>query len=44
MLPVDIWVAVDAYFHREELGDKVRRDADDVQQMSTDTEAAVTVR
>ena len=35
---------VDAYFHREELEDKVGRDADDDQEMSTDTEAAVTVR
>ena len=35
---------VDAYFHREELEDKAGRDADDDQEMSTDTEAAMTVR
>ena len=35
---------VDTYFHREELEDKAGRDADDDQEMSTDTEAAVTVR
>ena len=35
---------VDAYFHRKELEDRVNRDADDDQEMSTDTEAAVTVR
>ena len=35
---------VDAYFHREELEDKAGRDVDDDQEMSTDTEAAVTVR
>ena len=35
---------VDAYFHREELEDKVGRDTDDNQEMSTDTEAAMTVR
>ena len=44
MLPDDIWEVVDAYFHREELEDKAGRDADDDQEMSTDTEAAVTVR
>ena len=43
-LPDDIREVVDAYFHREELEDKVGRDADDDQEMSTDTEAAVTVR
>ena len=35
---------MDAYFHREELEDKAGRDADDDQEMSTNTEAAVTVR
>ena len=35
---------VDAYFHREELEEKVGRDMDDDQEMSTDTEAAVTMR
>ena len=40
----EIWEVVDAYFHREELEDKAGRDADDDQEMSTDTEAAVTVR
>ena len=44
MLPDDIREVVDAYFHREELEDKAGRDADDDQEMSTDTEAAVTVR
>ena len=44
MLLDDIWEVVDAYFHREELEDKVGRDADDDQEMITDTEAAVTVR
>ena len=43
-LPDDIWEVVDAYFHREELEDKAGRDTDDDQEMSTDTEAAVTVR
>ena len=44
MLPDDIWEVVDAYFHRQELEDRTNRDADDNQEMSTDTEAAVTVR
>ena len=44
MLPDDIWEVVDAYFHREELEDKAGRDSDANQEMSTDTEAAVTVR
>ena len=44
VLPNDILEVVDAYFHREELEDKAGRDADDDQEMSTDTEAAVTVR
>ena len=44
MLPDDIREVVDTYFHREELEDKAGRDADDDQEMSTDTEAAVTVR
>ena len=43
-LPHDIREVVDAYFHREELEDKVGRDVDDDQEMSTDMEAAVTVR
>ena len=36
-LPDDIWEVVDAYFHRQELEDKVGRDTDDDQEMSTDT-------
>ena len=44
VLPDDIWEVVDTYFHREELEDKAGRDTDDNQEMSTDTEAAVTVR
>ena len=43
-LPDDIQEVVDAYFHREELEDKAGRDVDDDQEMSTDTEVAVTVR
>ena len=43
-LPDDIREVVDAYFHRQELEDRASRDADDNQEMSTDTEAAVTVR
>ena len=43
-LPVDIREAVDTYFHREELEDEVGRDADGDQEMSTDTEMAITVR
>ena len=43
-LPDDIQEVVDAYFHRQELEDKAGRDADDDQEMSTDTEAAMTVR
>ena len=35
---------MDAYFHRQELEDRANRDADDDQEMSTDTEAAMTVR
>ena len=35
---------MDAYFHREELEDKMGRDTDDDQEMSTDMEAAVTVK
>ena len=35
---------MDAYFHREELEDEADRDADGDQEMSTDTEAATTVR
>ena len=44
MLPDDIREVVDAYFHRQELEDRANRDTDDDQEMSTDTEAAVTVR
>ena len=44
VLPDDIREVVDAYFHRQELEDKAGRDADDDQEMSTDMEAAVTVR
>ena len=44
MLPNDIWEVVDAYFHRQELEDRANRDADDDQEMSTDMEAAMTVR
>ena len=44
MLPDDIWEVVDAYFHRQELEDRANRDADDDQEMSTDTEATMTVR
>ena len=43
-LPDDIREVVDAYFHREELEDKAGRDTDDDKEMSTDMEAAVTVR
>ena len=43
-LPDDIREVVDAYFHRQELEDRANRDTDDDQEMSTDTEAAVTVR
>ena len=35
---------MDAYFHRQELEDKAGRDMDDEQEMSTDMEAAMTVR
>ena len=43
-LPNDIREVVDAYFHRQELEDRANRDADDDQEMSTDTEATMTVR
>ena len=43
-LPDDIQEVVDAYFHRQQLEDKASRDADDDQEISTDTEAAMTVR
>ena len=43
-LPNDIREVVDAYFHRQELEDRANRDTVDDQEMSTDTEAAVTVR
>ena len=35
---------MDIYFRRQELEDRANRDANDDQEMSTDTEAAVTVR
>ena len=44
VLPDDIWEVVDTYFHRQELEDRANRDADDNQEMSTDMEAAMTVR
>ena len=44
MLPDDVREVVDAYFRRQELEDKAGRDMDDDQEMSTDTEAAMTVR
>ena len=44
VLPYDIREVVDAYFHRQELEDRANRDMDDDQEMSTDTEATVTVR
>ena len=43
-LPIDVQEAVNAYFHREELEDWVEKDPDEDQDMSTDTEAAGTVR
>ena len=43
-LPDDIREVVDTYFHRQELEDKAGRDADNDQEMSTDTEAVMTVR
>ena len=43
-LPDDIREVVDAYFHRQELEDRAGRDMDDDQEMSTDTETAMTVR
>ena len=42
-LPDDIWEVVDAYFHRQELEDRESRDVDNDQEMSTHTEAAVTM-
>ena len=44
VLPSYIREVVDAYFHRQELEDRANRDVDDDQEMSTDTEATVTVR
>ena len=44
VLPANIREAVDAYFYREELEDEAGRDADGDQEMSTNTEAAATVR
>ena len=35
---------MESYFHREELEDEADRDADGDQEMSTNTEAATTVR
>ena len=35
---------MDAYFHRQELEDRVNRDVDNDQEMSTETEATMTVR
>ena len=43
-LPADVQEAVDTYFHREELEDEASRDADGIQEMSTDTVAATMVR
>ena len=43
-LPTNVREAVDTYFHREELEDEAGRDADDDQEMSTDTEVATMVR
>ena len=43
VLPNDIREVVDAYFDRQELEDRASRDVDDNQEMSTDTEAAMTV-
>ena len=41
---MDIRKAVDAYFHREELEDRASKDADDDQEMSTNTKATMMVR
>ena len=43
-LPTEVWEAVDAYFHREELETRAYQDRDEDQDMSTDTEVAVMVR
>ena len=43
-LHVDMREAVDTYFHREELENEAHRDADGDQEMSSDMEAAATVR
>ena len=43
-LPIDVWEAVDAYFHREELEDWAEKDPGEDQDMSTDMEAARMVR
>ena len=42
VLPADVQEVVDQYFHREELEGRV--DLDEEESMSTDTEAAETVR
>ena len=44
MLPADIREAADAFFYREELENRTDGSADDGQEMSTNTEAAVTMR
>ena len=43
-LPVDVHEAINAYFHREQLEDWAEKDPSEDQDMSTDTEAAGTVR
>ena len=43
-LPMDIREVVDAYFHRKELEDRASKDAEDDQEMSTDTKATLMVR
>ena len=44
MLPIDVWEAINAYFHREELEDWAKNDPGEDQDMSTDMEAAGMVR
>ena len=44
VLPTDIQEAVDAFFHREEIKNRTDGGADNDQEMSTDTEAAATMR
>ena len=43
-LPIDVQEAVEVYFHKEELEDWMEKDPGEDQDMSTDTEAAGTVR